>query len=135
MMKCTLRIVGFLSLLFFMACVDQVNVGFAALQMNGDLGFSATGYGLGAGLLFVEYTIFEVPSKLVPNRVGARLWIAPIMITWGAISSCFALIHGETSFYILRFLLGAAEGAPHAPAGRCCRGLSGRRLAGPGTDS
>ena len=109
MMKCTLRIVGFLSLLFFMAWVDRVNVGFAALQMNGDLGFSATVYGLGAGLFFVGYTIFEIPSNLVLNRVGARLWIARIMVTWGAISSCFAFIHGETSFYILRFLLGAAE--------------------------
>jgi MFS family permease len=109
MAKCTLRIVGFLSLLFFMAWIDRVNVGFAALQMNGDLGFSATVYGLGAGLFFVGYTIFEVPSNLVLSRVGARLWIARIMITWGIISSCFAFIHGETSFYILRLLLGVAE--------------------------
>jgi D-galactonate transporter len=107
--KCMLRIVGFLSVLFFMAWIDRVNVGFAALQMNGDLGFSATVYGLGAGLFFVGYTIFEVPSNLVLSQVGARLWIARIMVTWGIISSCFAFIHGETSFYILRFLLGAAE--------------------------
>ncbi len=109
MAKCTLRIVGFLSVLFFMAWIDRVNVGFAALQMNGDLGFSATVYGLGAGLFFVGYTIFEVPSNLMLNRVGARLWIARIMVTWGAVSSCFAFIHGETSFYILRLLLGVAE--------------------------
>ena len=109
MAKCMLRIVGFLSVLFFMAWIDRVNVGFAALQMNGDLGFSATVYGLGAGLFFVGYTIFEVPSNLVLSRVGARLWIARIMITWGAISSCFAFIHGETSFYVLRLLLGIAE--------------------------
>ena len=105
MAKCTLRIVGFLSVLFFMAWIDRVNVGFAALQMNGDLGFSATVYGLGAGLFFVGYTIFEIPSNLVLNRVGARLWIARIMVTWGLVSSCFAFIHGETSFYILRLLL------------------------------
>ena len=109
MAKCTLRIVGFLSVLFFMAWIDRVNVGFAALQMNADLGFSATVYGLGAGLFFVGYTIFEIPSNLVLNRVGARLWIARIMVTWGLVSSCFAFIHGETSFYVLRLLLGIAE--------------------------
>jgi ACS family tartrate transporter-like MFS transporter len=107
--KCTLRIVGFLSLLFFFAWIDRVNVGFAALQMNAELKFSATVYGLGAGLFFVGYALFEVPSNIILNRIGARIWLSRIMVTWGIISSCFAFINSEASFYVLRFLLGAAE--------------------------
>jgi ACS family tartrate transporter-like MFS transporter len=95
--------------LYIVAFLDRVNVGFAALQMNEDLGFSDTVYGLGAGIFFIGYFVFEVPSNLIMEKVGARVWIARIMITWGVISSAMFLVRGETSFYILRFLLGVAE--------------------------
>jgi ACS family tartrate transporter-like MFS transporter len=86
-----------------------VNVGFAKEQMSKELGLSATVYSLGAGIFFVGYFLFEVPSNLILARVGSRSWIARIMVTWAIISASFALVQGETSFYILRFLLGAAE--------------------------
>ncbi len=86
-----------------------MNLSFAALQMNKDLGFSATVYGFGAGVFFVAYFLLETPSNLVLVRVGARRWIARIMFTWGLLSGAMAFVQGETSFYILRFLLGAAE--------------------------
>src|ERR1700747_2332972 len=107
--KITLRIVPFVMLLYFIAFIDRVNIGFAALTMNKDLGFSPAVFGLGAGIFFLGYFIFEVPSNLILNKVGARLWIARVMITWGIISGIFAFIRGETSFLILRFLLGVAE--------------------------
>jgi MFS transporter, ACS family, tartrate transporter len=107
--KLNLRIVYFASFLFFLAWLDRSNVSFAALRMSQDLQFSATVYGLGAGLFFISYALFEVPSNLVLYRVGARFWLARIMVTWGIISAAFAFIQGETSFYILRFLLGVAE--------------------------
>ena len=107
--KLNLRLVYFTSFLFFLAWLDRSNVGFAALRMSEDLKFSATVYGLGAGLFFVSYALFEVPSNLILYRVGARFWLARIMITWGIISVGFAFVQGETSFYILRFLLGVAE--------------------------
>jgi len=86
-----------------------VNVGFAALDMNRDLGFSAAVYGLGSGIFFVSYTLLEVPSNLMLARVGARVWIARIMLTWGLVSVGMAFVHNATTFYLLRFLLGAAE--------------------------
>jgi MFS family permease len=86
-----------------------VNVGFAALTMNPDLGLSAAAYGLGAGLFFVGYFFFEVPSNVILHRVGARIWIARIMITWGVVASATAFVQGEISFYVVRFLLGIAE--------------------------
>src|SRR6516165_1386044 len=89
--------------------LDRVNVSFASLQMNAALGFSAEIYSLGAGIFFIAYFIFEVPSNLVLHRVGARLWIARIMITWGVISSAMMFVKGPVSFYVLRFLLGVAE--------------------------
>src|SRR6476619_6723411 len=109
MRKISFRIVPFIMLLYFIAFIDRVNIGFAALTMNKDLGFSPAVFGLGAGIFFLGYFIFEVPSNLILNKVGARLWIARVMITWGIISGIFAFIRGETSFLILRFLLGVAE--------------------------
>ena len=109
MRRISFRIVPFIMLLYFIAFIDRVNIGFAALTMNKDLGFSPAVFGLGAGIFFVGYFVFEVPSNLILNKVGARLWIARVMITWGIISAIFAFIRGETSFLILRFLLGVAE--------------------------
>jgi ACS family tartrate transporter-like MFS transporter len=103
------RLVPFLFLLYIVSYLDRINVGFAALQMNQALGLSATAYGFGAGLFFLSYTAFEVPSNIVLARVGARLWIARIMITWGIVSSSMMFVRGPAGFYALRFLLGAAE--------------------------
>ncbi|MET7241771.1 MFS transporter [Methylobacterium sp. EM32] len=103
------RLVPFICLLYFIAFIDRVNIGFAALTMNKDLGFSSAVFGFGAGIFFFGYFLFEVPSNIVLDRVGARLWIARVMITWGLISGAFAFVKGEYSFYALRFLLGAAE--------------------------
>ena len=107
--KITMRIVPFVMLLYFVAFIDRVNIGFAALTMNKDLGFSPTVFGFGAGIFFLGYFLFEVPSNLVLDKVGARIWIARVMITWGLISGAMAFVQGSTSFYALRFLLGAAE--------------------------
>jgi len=107
--KITWRIVPFIMLLYFIAYIDRVNIGFASLTMNKDLGFSSAVFGFGAGIFFVGYFLFEVPSNIILEKVGARLWIARVMITWGIISCIFAFIKGETSFYTLRFLLGVAE--------------------------
>ena len=103
------RIVPFIMLLYFIAYIDRVNIGFAALTMNKDLGFTASILGFGAGIFFWGYFLFEVPSNLVLHKVGARLWIARVMVTWGIISGGMAFIQGPTSFYVMRFLLGAAE--------------------------
>ncbi|QEI08283.1 MFS transporter [Pigmentiphaga aceris] len=103
------RIVPFIMLCYVVAYLDRVNVGFAKLQMSQDLGFSETVFGLGAGLFFIGYFFFEVPSNAFLHRVGARVWIARIMITWGLISGCFMFVETPTQFYIARFLLGAAE--------------------------
>lgn len=105
----TWRLIPFVMLLYFIAYLDRVNVGFAALTMNADLGFSATIYGIGAGVFFIGYALFEVPSNIFLHKVGARIWIARIMITWGLLSASMAFIQGPISFYIVRFLLGAAE--------------------------
>jgi MFS transporter, ACS family, tartrate transporter len=107
--KATLRLLPLLALCYFVAFLDRVNVGFAALTMNKDLGLSASAFGLGAGLFFITYLIFEVPSNLLCQRVGARRWIARIMLTWGLVSAAMAFINGETGFYVLRALLGVAE--------------------------
>jgi MFS transporter, ACS family, tartrate transporter len=109
MRRVSLRIVPFIMLLYFVAFVDRVNIGFAALTMNKDLGFSASVFGFGAGIFFWGYFLFEVPSNVILEKVGARLWIARVMISWGLVSGAMALVQGQTSFYILRFLLGAAE--------------------------
>jgi MFS transporter, ACS family, tartrate transporter len=107
--KITLRIVPFVMLLYFIAFIDRVNIGFAALTMNKDLGFSPTVFGFGAGIFFLGYFLFEVPSNLILEKVGARIWIARVMITWGLISGAMAFVQDAHSFYVLRFLLGAAE--------------------------
>lgn len=103
------RIVPFLILCYFVAYLDRVNIGFAQLQMKGDLGFSDAVYGFGAGIFFLGYFLFEVPSNLVLHRVGARVWIARIMITWGLISALTLFVTTPTQFYVMRFLLGVAE--------------------------
>jgi len=107
--KVTRRLVPFLMLLYIVAWFDRINVGFAALQMNRDLGFSASVFGFGAGVFFIGYALFEVPSNLLLARVGARRWIARIMVTWGVISVAMMFVRGPLSFYVLRFVLGVAE--------------------------
>lgn len=103
------RLIPFLFLLYVVAYLDRVNIGFAALDMNRDLGFSATVYGLGSGIFFVSYTLLEVPSNLMLARIGAPLWIGRIMLTWGLVSIAMAFVKDASAFYGLRFLLGAAE--------------------------
>ena len=109
MRKVTWRLVPFLMVCYFFALLDRVNVGFAGLQMNRDLGLSPAVFGLGASLFFVSYFLVEVPSNLALQRYGARRWIARIMITWGLVSALMALVVGPYSFYGMRLLLGAAE--------------------------
>ena len=104
-----MRLLPVMFLAFVVNFIDRVNVSVAALQMNRDLGFTATAYGLGAGMLSIGYTVFQVPSNLMLARVGARRWIAALMIVWGGIASSMMFVRGAASFYTLRFLLGAAE--------------------------
>ncbi|MBP0619448.1 MFS transporter [Cupriavidus sp. LEh25] len=103
------RLLPFLFLCYMCAYLDRINVGYAKLQMMQDLGLSDAIYGLGAGIFFVGYLLFEVPSNLILLRVGARRWIARIMVTWGLISAAMMFVKSPTSFYIMRFLLGVAE--------------------------
>ena len=103
------RLIPFLFLLYIVAYLDRVNVGFAAIDMNRDLGFSAAVYGMGSGLFFLTYTLLEIPSNLMLARLGARVWIARIMLTWGLASTAMIFVTGPASFYGLRLLLGAAE--------------------------
>jgi ACS family tartrate transporter-like MFS transporter len=103
------RLLPFLFLLYVVAYLDRINVGFAALQMKDQLGFSDAVYGLGAGIFFVGYFLFQVPSNMVLERVGARRWIGTLMVLWGIISAGMFLVHSAGSFYTLRFLLGATE--------------------------
>lgn len=107
--KVAVRLLPMLMILYFLSYVDRVNVGFAALTMNVDLGLSATAYGLGAGVFFIGYFLFEVPSQFMLDKFGARIWITRIVVTWGAIAAAMAFVQGPISFYILRFLLGVAE--------------------------
>jgi ACS family tartrate transporter-like MFS transporter len=103
------RLLPFLFLLYVVAYLDRINVGFAALQMKTQLGFSDSVYGLGAGIFFLGYFLFQVPANLALQRVGARRWISFLMVCWGIISGCMFAVHSVASFYSLRFLLGAAE--------------------------
>ena len=103
------RLLPFLCFLYFIAYLDRVNVGFAALTMNEDLALSATAFGHGAGIFFLAYFLFEVPSNFALKHFGARVWIARIMVTWGIISMSMAFVQGTASFLVLRFLLGVAE--------------------------
>lgn len=107
--KARRRLLPFLFLLYVVSYLDRVNVGFAALQMNEAIGLSDFAYSLGAGIFFLSYTLFEVPSNIILARVGARLWIARIMITWGLVSASMMFVRSASAFYILRFALGAAE--------------------------
>ncbi len=107
--KVAWRLVPFLCICYLAAYLDRVNVGFAKLQMLSDLSFSNTVYGFGAGIFFLGYVIFEVPSNILMHKVGARLWIARIMISWGLIGVAMAFVRTPTQFYALRFLLGVAE--------------------------
>ncbi|WAL81239.1 MFS transporter [Pandoraea sp. XJJ-1] len=107
--KVVWRLVPFLMVCYLLAFIDRGNVGMASLQMNHDLGMSARVFGFGSSLFFISYFFCEVPSNLALQKYGARLWIARIMITWGIVSAAMALVHNATSFYVLRFLLGAAE--------------------------
>src|SRR4030088_3172190 len=107
--KVSWRLLPLVALAYCIAYIDRSNISFAALTMNKDLGFSAYIYGWGAGIFFFSYFLFEIPSNLILEKVGARIWIARIMITWGIISGLTAFITGTTSFLIIRFLLGAAE--------------------------
>ncbi len=122
--KVAWHLIPFLFICYIVAFLDRVNVGFAKLQMAGDLKFSDAVYGFGAGIFFIGYFIFEVPSNVILEKVGARMWIARIMITWGIISSAFMFTHhihwgsiatmfnctdAEFTFYFLRFMLGVAE--------------------------
>jgi ACS family tartrate transporter-like MFS transporter len=107
--KAVRHIVPFLFICYLIAYLDRVNVGFAALSMNKEIGLSPTQYGWGVGLFFFGYFALEIPSNLMLQRIGARVWIARIMITWGLISAGTAFITGPTGFYVMRFLLGLAE--------------------------
>src|ERR1051326_1794731 len=109
MRQVTLRIVPFLMVCYFVSFIDRVNLGFAALQMVNDLHLSPTVFGLGGGIFFVSYFVFEVRSNLLLENYGARRWIARIMITWGVLAAAMALVTGPRSLYLLRLLLGAAE--------------------------
>jgi MFS transporter, ACS family, tartrate transporter len=107
--KVAWRLIPFMILLYFAAFLDRINIGIAALTMNKDLGISATVYGNAAGIFFLGYFLCEVPSNIMLEKVGARRWIARIMISWGLLSASMIFVQGEASLYVIRFLLGAAE--------------------------
>lgn len=107
--KTAWRLVPILTLAYIVNYLDRTNIGFAALTMNKDLGFTATEFGFGAGILFLSYTVFEIPSNLALYYFGARRWIARIMITWGLVSAATAFVTGTESYYFARFMLGVAE--------------------------
>src|SRR2546421_1069526 len=109
MRKVYVRLLPFAILSYFLAYIDRINVSFAGLTMRGDLDMSATAFGFALGTFYWGYFIFEVPSNLIMEKVGARLWIARIMITWGLLAGATALVTGSTSFAAVRFLLGVAE--------------------------
>ncbi len=107
--KARRRLIPFLFVLYLVAYLDRINVGFASLQMNRELGLTESVFGLGAGLFFLGYSLFEVPSNLILARVGARRWIARIMISWGIVAIATVAVRGAISFFALRFILGLAE--------------------------
>ena len=107
--RISFRLIPFMFVLYIIAYLDRVNVGFAALQMNTDLGLSHAVFGWGSGIFFIGYFLFEIPSNIILHRIGARVWIARIMISWGIMASAMMLVTGPKSFYVLRFLLGFAE--------------------------
>ena len=107
--KIARRLIPFLIFCYFLSYVDRVNVGFAALTMNKDLGFGPEIFGMGAGIFFIGYFIFGIPSNLLLRKYGARICVGQIMILWGLVSAAMALVKGETSFFAMRFILGASE--------------------------
>ena len=107
--KLALRLMPFVTVGYFLASLDRVNVGFAALQMNHDIGLGSAAFGFGAGLFFVAYCLFAVPCNMMMVRLGARRWLSCVMVAWGLISAAMAFVSGPYSFYALRFLLGIAE--------------------------
>lgn len=107
--KCAWRLLPLMSLLFLVNYIDRTNVGFAALTMNKDLGFSPQVFGFGAGILLIGYALFQVPANVVFERIGARYWIFCIMAAWGLLSAANAFVQSPTSFYVIRFLIGTAE--------------------------
>lgn len=107
--KVAFHLLPILCLVYFMAFVDRTNVGLAKTSLDADVGISAAAYGVGAGVFFLSYAILEVPSNLIMHRVGPRRWITRIAVTWGALCACMMFVQGEVSFYVVRFLLGAAE--------------------------
>ena len=109
MFKVYMRLLPFTMLAYFLAYIDRINVSFAALTMNADIGMSRTAFGFATTLFYLGYVVFELPSNLIMQKVGARLWIARIMITWGLISAVTAFVSSVTEFYIVRTLLGIAE--------------------------
>src|SRR6202049_4379853 len=109
MRKVYLRLLPFAILSYVLAYFDRINVSFAGLTMRGDLGISAATFGFAVGMFYWGYSIFEVPSNVILEKVGARIWIARIMITWGILAGLTAVVTGSTSFAIVRFLLGVAE--------------------------
>src|SRR5271165_5300250 len=109
MRKVYLRLLPFAVLSYVLAYIDRINVSFAGLTMRGDLGMSAATFGFAVGMFYWAYFIFEVPSNVIMEKVGARIWIARIMITWGILAGLTAMVTGSTSFAIVRFLLGVAE--------------------------
>src|SRR5437763_5751958 len=109
MRKVYLRLLPFAVLSYVLAYIDRINVSFAGLTMRGDIGMSAGTFGFAVGMFYWGYFIFEVPSNVILEKIGARIWIARIMVTWGILAGCTAAVTGSTSFGIVRFLLGIAE--------------------------
>ncbi|NKF24275.1 MFS transporter [Solimonas marina] len=108
-LKVQRRVMPLFVVMFIVNYIDRVNIGFARQQLESDLGFGAAAYGLGAGLFFIGYALCEVPSNILMQRFGARVWLTRIMLTWGLVASAMVFVHTETQFYVLRFLLGVAE--------------------------
>ena len=132
MRKIYLRLLPFAILSYFLAYIDRINVSFAALTMRGDLGISAGDYGFALGTFYWGYFLFEVPSNVILEKVGARLWIARIMITWGILAGLTALVTGTTSFGIVRFCSGWPRPAS-SPASSCISPTGSRPTTTPGS--
>src|SRR5262245_26786635 len=107
--KVRIRILPLIFILYVVAFIDRINIGFAALTMNRELSITSQQFGLLAGIFFIGYVIFEVPSNLLMHKIGARIWIARILVTWGIIATLTGFVHNLTELYIARFLLGVAE--------------------------
>src|SRR5262245_49362112 len=107
--KCAWRLIPFMGLLYLINFIDRSNVGFAALTMNADLEFSPTVFGLGAGIFFIGYAVFQVPANLILERIGPRRWVFCILLVWGLLSASNAFVETPASFYAVRFFLGVAE--------------------------